>query len=611
MTLDLLDLDERIKAELARRNYKVIRKLGEGNTRTAYEVEYNSGGVIKRRVFKMPKKEIDETSITTLINISKGDLNAREVSALNQITHPGIIEVFDAFKIDGMTATIEEHYDAVSLEDLVKLSGPIRTPERFKQIFNQVLTALKYMHTEGLLHRDIKPSNILIGRHDNFVKIADLQNVGKMDEVKETFFPTRGGTKFTDPYILDALLSGKESRSSLSSEFYALGATMYFALTGEDLFDRILTKDETSKKFINIAGREVSIALLEGGKPVDKIDMKNHDAILKQKLTKVPRQYRSLLWNCLCAHGRKYAGNADTSYRKFDIDFDHAIRTRRAVVWDAVRKHSLIFLGGVTIITGLLAGTKLIQLQERYAERTEPSVFEMLLSDNFNDAGIDFLVAKEQEAIREKLVPEFKYIRENLDKTDKKYDDILSSMEYVNCRSCMSRRLSFSLIRSILMEGGEYAEPDGKPASAVEMHGFKMQRYPTTLLPAAYPRREFSSRGYSLGKYLDTFQNVSMAHRYLRMCIGSNQSLADIFALYFSDTNAEIFKARKKANNVSYFPETKDGKVVPGYGNFLPTIKQRLINRAMALYYITDNIGDVHLDLLDSNNRPIKGLDDK
>src|SRR3989338_567443 len=274
-TLDLID--ERTESLLQERGYTIIRKLGEGNTRDVFEVEYKSGSLVKRRVAKIPKKEIDMTSPTTRINLSKGDLDEREVLALNKTRNQNIIEIYDAFKEGERTVTIEEYYDAVSLEELVTMSGPIRDPEKFRKIFSQIIAGLKYLHLEEkLLHRDIKPSNILVGKHDNLVKISDLQNVGKIGSIEELMLPTRGGTAYTHPEILNAFMEGKESRCTIETEMYALGATMYYAQIGKQLFDRQLVSD-ASGKIMKIAGEIDHILLTEDGTPMYKIDIKKHE----------------------------------------------------------------------------------------------------------------------------------------------------------------------------------------------------------------------------------------------------------------------------------------------------------------------------------------------
>ncbi len=603
---------------LKNKGYTIIRKLGEGCTRDVYEVEYKNGALVKRRVAKIPKSTLDETSVTTLINLSKGDLNEREIIALNRITHPNIIEIVDTFPVydsetgKRMTATIEEYYDAVSLEELIEMSGPIKDSARFKHIFSQIIAGLRHLNeSERLLHRDIKPSNILIGKQDNFVKIADLQNAGSIDNIVDGFLPTRGGTAYTDPHMLNALMSGRETCASMDSEVYALGMTMFYALAGETLLDAKLIRNENSARKINIRGDNIGITLTAGGKETSRITPEEHDRILEIKLRKVPRQYRKLLRNCLSMRTRKYSNSPFEAYISLRHDFERATASRfiDRIDWDMVWKHSVGYTIGAAVLTGLLAGSKLIQLQDRNEAYHQPTVYEMLLDRSFG-AGLDVMV-KDGTGQVEQLIPTFKEIKENYEQMDSDFSKILQIDTSCDIQR-MSKRMSYSLFRSILMQNSGRAY--GSKASMIEqekMPPFETERYKCSLVPFAFIINDMRRMGYRDYAFLDSRQTFNSGIRYLKTCIGSNSSLADIYALYFADTGEEIFEARQKADNFSYFPASKDGKTKPGYGSFLHPIKKELIDRALALYAITDGAGDVHLEMLDSNNKPISGLEAK
>ncbi|KAG8708019.1 hypothetical protein FRC08_000155 [Ceratobasidium sp. 394] len=84
-----------------------------------------------------------------------------EAAVLNFLSgHPVIPEVYAYGRID--------HFELLSMQllhnslgDVVNNSGPMPIPDVL-EIADQMLDALDYMHTRGLVHRDIKPSNILL-----------------------------------------------------------------------------------------------------------------------------------------------------------------------------------------------------------------------------------------------------------------------------------------------------------------------------------------------------------------------------------------------------------------------------------------------------------------
>ncbi|RMF55253.1 hypothetical protein D6745_02770, partial [Candidatus Woesearchaeota archaeon] len=282
-------------AKIKSRGYEILERINEGQTRTAYLVRYKSGKVSKLRVLKIPKGEVSPDSICTIINRSKRDLDLREVIVLNEVYHPNIAEVLDSFSIGGRTFNVEAYYEGSDLEQLVKRMGPLKDPERIRSIFSQLISAVKYLNLEeGILHRDIKPSNILVTRNGT-VKLTDLQNAAKISEIKDRSMPTRGGTPYTHVELLNSLLTGRTSSASPETEMYAVGATLYYALTGENPFNYRIIPSEDGRE-IKIGNEVYHIKLKDREQEIKAISEERHERNLKAALKKVPKRYRNLVY---------------------------------------------------------------------------------------------------------------------------------------------------------------------------------------------------------------------------------------------------------------------------------------------------------------------------
>ncbi len=78
------------------------------------------------------------------------------------------------------------------MRHLVQACGPI--PEtRARKIFVQLLGAIKYIHSKGIVHRDIKLENIFLDTDGN-VKIGDFSHAAYSKQISsaETIYGTLG-----------------------------------------------------------------------------------------------------------------------------------------------------------------------------------------------------------------------------------------------------------------------------------------------------------------------------------------------------------------------------------------------------------------------------------
>ncbi len=281
--------DQELTDFLISKRYFPGRKIGEGKHREVYEAFHiEQDRRQKRVIIKVPKGLIglEEPSVQARINLSRGDPNRKEVERLKLLNHPNIVQILDTHEYKSSIITVEEFLDAQSLQQHVELFGPVLNQDKFLDLLLQATEALRYLHLEKkMLHRDLKPSNFLIGI-DGKVKLIDFQFAASMDDVESKVLPTRGGTQYTHPKILEELLSGKESRVTVGSELYTLGAVMYYVLTGEHLFDFALVEDDKGKK-IDINGKQVRIVIDDKGKLLQSINLRECCEQVQQKLKKI------------------------------------------------------------------------------------------------------------------------------------------------------------------------------------------------------------------------------------------------------------------------------------------------------------------------------------
>ena len=87
----------------------------------------------------------------------------REVKAAAKLTHPNIVQTYDAGAQRGVHYLVMEFVDGRDLSAIVKQNGPLPVQEATDCIL-QAARGLEFAHKKGVVHRDIKPANIMINR---------------------------------------------------------------------------------------------------------------------------------------------------------------------------------------------------------------------------------------------------------------------------------------------------------------------------------------------------------------------------------------------------------------------------------------------------------------
>jgi hypothetical protein len=143
------------------------------------------------------------------------ELFAREYHTLAQLAHPRIVEVYD-YAIDerGPYYTMEL-LDGGDLQQLVPADY-----RRVCAIARDVCSGLSLLHSRRIVHRDISPRNIRY-TEDGTAKLIDFGAMTPMGPTKELV----GTPVYCAPEVVN--LQPLDARTDL----YALGATLYYALT--------------------------------------------------------------------------------------------------------------------------------------------------------------------------------------------------------------------------------------------------------------------------------------------------------------------------------------------------------------------------------------------
>ncbi len=150
----------------------------------------------------------------------------KEASRLSQFDHESIVRVFDVVEENDTTYLVMEFLKGQTLAELINKKGKLSSKE-VVPIAQKIASALKVVHEAELLHRDIKPENIFLTEDERAVLI----DFGSARQY--TLHKTSNHTRLVTPGYAPYEQYVAKARFGPYTDIYALGATLYHALTGK------------------------------------------------------------------------------------------------------------------------------------------------------------------------------------------------------------------------------------------------------------------------------------------------------------------------------------------------------------------------------------------
>lgn len=159
------------------------------------------------------------------------DLNFRkrfihEAQSAANLRHPSIVDIYDEGEEDRQHYIVMEFVDGSDLKSMILRYKQLPV-QQVLQIAAAIADGLDAAHQLGMVHRDVKPQNILVTL-DGTAKITDF---GIAKSSLSTAQTDTGVTFGTADYISPEQARGQPATAQ--SDIYALGVTIYEALTGQ------------------------------------------------------------------------------------------------------------------------------------------------------------------------------------------------------------------------------------------------------------------------------------------------------------------------------------------------------------------------------------------
>jgi serine/threonine protein kinase len=229
-------------------SYRIIRVVGSGGFGITYEAEDTNLGTLVaiKEYYPFDFGDRDRTmSVRPKSDRHKhtfewGRSNfLQEARTLAHFEHPSIVRVTRVFEANSTAYMVMRFERGESLEGWLEHLGRQPTQQELDAIVAPLLDALQLMHGANFLHRDIAPDNIII-RPDGTPVLLDFgaarRAVAEMSRSLTGI--VKAGYSPHEQYSSDGRLQGPWS------DLYALGGTLYRAVTGKPPEEATLRFDE-------------------------------------------------------------------------------------------------------------------------------------------------------------------------------------------------------------------------------------------------------------------------------------------------------------------------------------------------------------------------------
>lgn len=212
--------------------YQIIKLVGEGRSEVFLAMDSNlKGKVLAVKVIQKTSKDFDSF--------------LQETKLLSKLNHQGIPNITQQIENEKECCVVMNYYNGETLYDFIKkesentLNGNFTSmserEKKITEIFKSLCEILIYIHSvyksndvdinAPVIHRDIKPENIMLA--DSGIKLIDWGTAGEFKRGVPDLRPSWGTKAYAAPEQFAAGAKYIDERTDI----YALGATMYYALT--------------------------------------------------------------------------------------------------------------------------------------------------------------------------------------------------------------------------------------------------------------------------------------------------------------------------------------------------------------------------------------------
>eukprot|EP01018_Ginkgo_biloba_P014851 Gb_33195 [translate_table: standard] len=199
--------------------YHIYEAIGRGKNSTVYK------GRKKKTIEYYAIKSVDKSQKSKVL---------QEVRTLHSLDHPNVLKFYAWYETSAHLWLVLEY--CVGGDLLTLLRQDSRLPEESIHDFaRDLLQALQFLHSKGVIYCDLKPSNILLDENGR-LKLCDFGLARRLSDISKSSVSQLPQAKRGTPCYMAPELFQEGGVHSFASDLWALGCVLYECYAGRPPF---------------------------------------------------------------------------------------------------------------------------------------------------------------------------------------------------------------------------------------------------------------------------------------------------------------------------------------------------------------------------------------
>jgi len=219
--------------------YIIGKPISSGAYALIFEGTDLFGNSVVLKVFKPAKR--------TFISVKKQW--EKECGIFEITRHPNVVAIYDSFICENLCYIVLERAWG-DLYHWIEINKPLNEAI-VREMARQLLFAIHYIHTKGIVQRDINIFNILVFEGKKSNPIYKITDFGISKDLIQPWQSDDDRTEIANPlFIPPELIISQYGYTNQQSDLYHLGLILLYAITGTPPFDNKKSLEDIKKEVL-------------------------------------------------------------------------------------------------------------------------------------------------------------------------------------------------------------------------------------------------------------------------------------------------------------------------------------------------------------------------